>query len=152
MIDSTYEIDDIKKELNTFKVYGFDVESDFDTALEYSVGVVMRERMYPIIGDAYYSTLSLVGRDALTTISVNIYWAEVYFAIAEFLLLTDRKAKAAKVSYQENKSMGGVSASGSGYSGKENVAQQYISKAEYLLSLAGYSMQSNIIARSSIHA
>lgn len=163
MLDNTNEITDIKKELQSYSVYGYDTDAEFDDAIEYAIDIAMRERMYPALcsnavdnatnasGAGVYDYYKALGKSGMDDTEINVYYAEVYFAVAEFLLLRDRLDKAARLGYTQTKSEGGVSTTISGYSGKDAVVKEYISKGNYCLGLAGYSSQNYIRPRCSIH-
>jgi hypothetical protein len=152
MLYPTTELDDVKIELQSGTVYGYPVADDFNTALTYAAGVAFTEDILPIVPQADYTKISTTLYAALSTAQLYVYRAEVYFIIAEFLSMIERKEIASKKSYVESKSEGGVSRSGGGFSGKAAAATKFIQKANYCLSMAGYNIQQKIKVRASIHA
>lgn len=151
MLDNTNEITDIKLELKNYQVYGFASDSDFSTALTYAVERAKRERMYQIFDETEYDALSAIGKANYDVNQYDIYYAEIFFAIAEFFALRDRQDKAARLGYTETQNQGGASRVVSGYSGKEAAIREYLEKAYSSLARAGYAVNKKLQVQASIH-
>lgn len=153
MLSSTYTITDIKKELQTYDVYGYDSDALFITALTESVATARRERMIPAMTEGDYDALEAFDRTGLTESQTNTYYAEIYYSIAEFVLLQDRKDKYMRRGTTESRTGANNSYSiTSGFSGKSAVASEYISKGDACLGAGGYDTDKRIFPRTSIHA
>jgi len=138
MLSATYSITDIKKEFETYGKYGYSTDAEFVTALTNAIGTVERERLIPIMTEGTYDAYALLDKTGLTTLQQNIYYAEIYFAAAEFILLHNRRAKYNRVAMNESRGQGEVSSSMSGATGKSSVAQDYIQRAEFLIAAGGF--------------
>lgn len=153
MLDATNEMADIKKELLPAEKYGYDTPKEFDVDLAKAMETAIRERMLPALEDqAVYDYITTVGKANFTEEQNNIYYAEIFYVIAEFFLLLDRWDKQSRLGLGGSDSQGGVSRSISGYSGKEAMAEEYLEKAEACISRGGYYPKRTLKPRSSIHA
>lgn len=151
MLDNTNEINDIKLELKTYQVYGFADDAAFITALTYAVERAKRERMFQIFDESEYDALAAIGKASMDVLQYDIYYAEIYFSIAEFFALRDRQDKTARLGYAETQNQGGNSRVVSGYSGKDAAVREYLDKAYACLGRAGYSVNKKLQVISSIH-
>jgi len=159
MIDATYEITDIKAELQAWTVYKNHYADDaaFVTALTKFCGEAMRDEMLYYMDKSTYTTLQTQGKAGLLanyeTTLYYAYWAEVYFTVAYFYRWLDRMDKAARIGYTETQNMaGGGSRMVSGFSGKDAASAEYIARAERCLSQAGFDTQKKMKVRGSVHA
>jgi hypothetical protein len=153
MLSSSNTITDVKAELQTYDVYGYASDATFITALTAAVATARREQMIPVMGEDEYDALALLDKVSLTEEQTNAYYAEIYFALAEFVMLQDRKDKFMRRGRTESRSGANNSYSiTSGFSGKDVVAREYREKANAALAAAGYEPHVRIHVRSSIHA
>lgn len=153
MLDVTNEINDIKAELLSFEKYGFKTGKDFEAELTIAIETAKRERMLVYMeSPEAYDHIATVGKANFTEEENNVYYAEVYYAVAEFLLKRDRWDKQMRLAVSESRSQGGSTRSLTGQSGKEAVAVKYLELANSCLSRGGYYPKNKLIARSSIHA
>lgn len=159
MIDATYEITDIKAELQAWSVYKNHYADDaaFVVGLTARCAEVMREEMLYYMDSGVYDSLVSEGKAGLLanyeTSLYYAYWAEVYFTVAYFYRWLDRMDKAARIGYTETQNMaGGGSRMVSGFSGKDAVSAEYIARAERCLSQAGFDTQKKMKVRGSVHA
>ena len=152
MLSSTYEVTDMKVELQTYQVYDYANDAAFVTDLEYAISVAKRVSMIPVIGESYYSTLETLDKTGLSTTELYIYWAEVYYALAEFCFGHARKDKYQRRSANEGRGQGTVSYSNSGATGKEMMAYDFLSKADRSMAESGYTnIPVKITRRTSIY-
>jgi len=153
MLSETYEIEDMKKELEAFQTYGYDNESKFQEDLEYAIDIAKLERMEPVIGEDTYDALEALDKTGLSTTELYVYRAEVYFSIAEFYLLHGRRDKYRRRAARESRTQGDVTFSTLGTIGKEMAANDYIEKAKWSLAEGGYDFQqgARLQRRVSIH-
>jgi hypothetical protein len=153
MLSATNTITDMKIELQTYDVYGYSTDNLFVTALTEAVATARRERMIPIMGEGDYTALTALDKTGLTEDQTNIYYAEIYYSIAEYVLSQDRKDKFMRRGTTESRSGANNSYSiTSGFSGKNAVASEYISKGDACISAGGYDSGKRLIPRTSIHA
>ena len=153
MLSSTYEIEDMKKELEPYNIYDYKEETKFQTDLEYAIDTAKFERMEPVIGEDQYDALEALDKTGLSTTELYVYRAEVYFAIAEFYLLHGRRDKYRRRAARESRTQGDVTFSTLGTIGKEMAANDYIEKAKWSLAEGGYDFQQGVRLqrRTSIH-
>ncbi len=151
MLSSANEIADIKKELNTYAAYGYATDAAFVSDLTYAITIAANERMIPILGEDEYDALTDLDSSANHEEAMT-YQAEVYYAVAEFLLLKDRKDKYNRKGQNYHRSNpGGESETISGISGKQDIANEYLTKGDNCLAMGGYMPRRSMMVRSSIH-
>jgi len=138
MLSETSSIPDMKKELETYDVYGYDKESDFQNDLEYALEIAEKDRMIPVIGENTYDSLAGQDKSGLSTTQLYVYWAEVYYSLAEFCFLHARRDKYQRRSAREGRTQGDITYTNTGATGKEMIAYDYLTKADKSFSAGGY--------------
>ena len=153
MLSTTNTITDMKLELQAYNVYGYSSDLLFVAALTSAVSTARRERMVPVMGISDYNSLASLDKTGLTEAQENVYYAEIYFSLAEFVLSHDRKDKFTRRGQTESRSGSNNSYSiTSGFSGKDMVAKEYRDRANRSLAAGGYEPMNRLHPRSSIHA
>lgn len=152
MLSATYTMTDIKNELENYDVYGYENQSEFETNLEFALDIAIRDRIYPIIDETLYDVLADEDKTGLSTQQLYVYWAEIYYAVAEFCLFHARRDKYKRRSARETRTQGDVTYSNIGMTGKEMMAYDYISKGDKSLAEGGYhDVQVRLTRRTSIY-
>src|SRR4030042_143672 len=145
MLSITYSVIDAKKELQTYDVYGYETDDLFDDAIEYAFEQAAMNRMYPIMGIADYDYIATLDKGACNDAQLYIYWADVWYALGEFLLLRSRHEQYNRKGNSESRSQGGISASISGSSGKEKIASEYFQTGDRYMAMYGYDTQCKLV-------
>lgn len=125
--------------------------TEFNAALTEAVSKVERERMIPIMGESSYNTYAALDKDGLSTTQLNVYWAEVYWSVAEFALFLAKKDKFVRGGARESRTQGDVTEGTSGTVGKQLFAEAYIRKAQRYMAEGGYDSGIRLTRRISIH-
>lgn len=139
-LSTTNEKTDMQYELEEYKYYEYKDQVKFDAALDYAIEQAKRKTMVPKIGESYYDDISAKDKVSLTEKETNIYYAEVNYAISEFIDRESRRELFRRRAYRETKSEANVSRSTSGASGKQMAALEYHQIGNDYMSAAGYDM------------
>ena len=135
-------------ELETYSIERMNFED-----LELAIDTTKRNRMYIVLGETLYSELEAFDKTGLTTSQSYIYWAEIYYSIAEYYLFLARRDKFARRAARESRTQGDVTYSTYGATGKELSAYDYLAKGNFCMSEAGYGdyIRNRLTRRTSIH-
>lgn len=146
MLSETNTISDIKSKLfNDYDFFNYEIESDFDNALESVCDDVMRIYFYPRIGETNYSLIADKDKEDLSSYETNLYWAEIFTVCYEFLRMRSAIENQMQSSGNEKLSVEGYRyevTGGGGSSLNDLSAGEYYNRMYSYWKLAGFNLSS----------